>query len=278
MNPVHFLPPSVIGLALAAAAVAIGAPIFSEGLRALRLRRLLRDLREAPLEDAPSGFVHVRGRVVLESPLFGPLSGRPCAGFALGIQGVGGPVEGSVFVRRPFRLQGSGVSARVLGARGVWDMEPGVTLEVAPGDNPSEHVQGLLERVPEAIWWRRSGGTLRLTERALFAQSECHVVGTSRQARALELPAEAELLRTGTDGGAVAVNAGTAAGSGEPDLWVSGGEQLDFLLVSDRPPVIARHAVHPLRPIGIVIGPLLTIGGLFYLASAADYLRAVGRF
>ena len=60
--------------------------------------------------------------------------------------------------------------------------------------------------------------------------------------------------------------------------WLDFGGQPDFLIVSDRPPAMARHGVHPLRPIGIVIGPLLTIGGLFYLASAADYLRAVGRF
>jgi hypothetical protein len=277
MNLVHFVPPSVIGLALAAAAVAIGAPIFSEGLRALRLRRLLRDLRETPFEGTAGGFVHVRGRVALESPLFGPLSGRPCAGFALGIRSAGGPVDSSVSVRRPFRLQGNGVSAHVVGARGHWDLEPSATLDLAPNDTPSQLVQGLLDRVPEARWWRRSGGTLRLTEHALLAGVECHVVGTARPARSLVFVEEAEAVRTGTDDAAVTV-AGAAVEDAPPEVWMTGGEQLDFLIVSDREPALDRYRVHPLRPAGVVIGPLLTIGGLFYLANAADYLRAVGRF
>src|SRR5690349_10070203 len=77
------LHPNGIGLLAAAIAAAGGAPLFGDGLRALRLRRSFAGLRATDLGLASEGFGEVRGRVALESPLFAPLSGKPCAGFRL---------------------------------------------------------------------------------------------------------------------------------------------------------------------------------------------------
>src|SRR5438477_9173993 len=83
------LEPSVMGVALAALTVAGGAPVFGDALRALRLRRHLAALSERPLVGSTTGFVHTRGRVALDTPLFSPLSNRPCAGFQLELLGPG---------------------------------------------------------------------------------------------------------------------------------------------------------------------------------------------
>ena len=80
MDGVLQILPTPAGLTFAAIAVALGAPLFSDGLRALRLRRQLEALRETGLTDSLAGFAHARGRVALDSPLFSPLSGEPCAG------------------------------------------------------------------------------------------------------------------------------------------------------------------------------------------------------
>src|SRR5215470_19020586 len=77
------LEPTVAGAALAAAAVAGGAPLFGDGLRAMRLSACFRRVRESAPGEARTGFVHVHGRAQLESPLFSPLTGRPCAAFRL---------------------------------------------------------------------------------------------------------------------------------------------------------------------------------------------------
>src|SRR5438067_7326834 len=95
--------PHPASLVLAAGAVVIGAPLFSEGLRALRLRRRLTRLQACAPASGLAGLVHVRGRVALESPLFAPLSARPCAGWQLEVHGIGAPVARTAEVRRPFR-------------------------------------------------------------------------------------------------------------------------------------------------------------------------------
>src|SRR2546428_132498 len=92
MDLTRFVHPNAVSLALAAGAVVAGAPLFSEGLRAFRLRRYLRRVCEHALADAPPGFVHVRGTVALESPLFSPLSALPCAGYRLEVSAVGAAI------------------------------------------------------------------------------------------------------------------------------------------------------------------------------------------
>src|SRR6266487_1670405 len=83
MNSGFEFVPTAAGLSFAAAAVAIGAPLFSDGLRAIRLARAFRALEPSSIADAASGLAHVHGQVTLESPMFSPLGGIACAGYRL---------------------------------------------------------------------------------------------------------------------------------------------------------------------------------------------------
>ena len=292
------LEPTAAGAVLAALAVAGGAPLFGDGLRALRLRLGMSRLRERPLAETPTGFVHTRGRVMLDSPLFSPLSGRPCAGFRLEVRGGGTRAHASIEQRRPFRIVSGEISARVLAGSGLWCVSETGRREIEPGQKSSENLESLLEGCPEASVLRRRGLPLSLVEHALLAGRECHVIGTARRARRHELPAELELAGTGTDDEArlrTAMAAGdersAASGRGrfgrerrqpgrpfpdDADLWVDGGA-LDFVQVSDRLPARTDVAVAPWRVLGLALGPALCLGGLLYLARAADQIRAHGR-
>jgi len=290
MGPLHVLP-SPLGLGLAAVAVVLGAPLFSDGLRALRLRRHLRGLRETGLEASTQGFVHTSGRVALESPMFSPLGGEPCAGFQLEIAAEGRPVRRQIEVRRAFRIVDRGVTALVPAAGGTWRLAPTGTRRIAADEPMSAHLAALFDTLPEVAWLRRGGVALQITERALLAGYECHVVGSARATAAVAYAEAAEMLRTGTDEEivttddllAVAAEPVRVRGrSGrvpprEPEVTISTGEHLDFLLVASRAPAAAELHVPAWRPAGVVVGPALTLAGMFYLAAAADFVRAAGR-
>src|SRR5262249_35743807 len=117
------LPASSAGATIAAALVVAGAPLFSAGLRSLRLRRHLRGLEPTDLREDAAGFGLFRGRVALESPLFGPLSGKPCAGYRLEVLGARRMRVATLEDLRPFRLVADDVMARVDADHHVsWDL------------------------------------------------------------------------------------------------------------------------------------------------------------
>jgi hypothetical protein len=285
-----WLHPSAAGLSFAAAAVAAGASIFSDGVRALRLRRLTSRLREVSLARTASGMAHARGTVVLESPLFSPLSQVPCAGYRLEVRGVGTPVARAIEVFRPFRISSAGVSARVGVGRLRWVLSETGAREVTPDQPLTQNLAALLARVPEALWLRRSRVTLRLTERALLEGVECHVVGHLRGSHEAEVVEGMDLARTGTydalqdampaagshrrPSAVARAMARTFPGGSAFDLRIDPGDALGFLLVSDQPPEPRQIAVGGIRIAGVALGPLLTLAGLLYLALAADLLRA----
>jgi hypothetical protein len=276
MFPAIELQTSPAGLVAATAALAAGAPLFSTGLRAARLRRAVRRLREFGVSDLPSGFAHVVGAVALESPLFSPLTGVACAAFRLDVVGQEGALVRFVDGARPFRLIENGRVARVVPEGARFALAERARRTIAPDEPLSENLTTLLERLPEAVWFRRSGGTLTLVERTLVPGATCHVVGTARRAHLLEAAGEIELARTGTDG-VVTVTASPTSHD-EPDLRLDAGDHVDFLLVSDRPPHPADLHVPAWRALGVVVGPALSLLGLLYFAHVADQLRAVGRF
>ena len=300
------LEPTVMGAAFAALAVAGGAPLFTDGLRALRLRRHFAGLSERPLEEAPTGFVRTRGRVVLDGPLFSPISAQPCAGFRIHVEGGrSGPVT-AVEERRTFRIVAGETSARILSGARPWLLSETARRHVEPGETLSENLAAMLRECPEATMLRRQGKPITLVERALLAGSECLVVGFARQSRPYELTEEMELVRTGTDdvvrvlaepappavaGGRVWAEGGSPGPRekrggpfgierrqpgrpfpGDVDLWVDGGGLLDFVLVSDTTPGKEQFALSPWRALGLLLGPALSLGGLLYLAHAADQL------
>ena len=180
--------PTPAGAALAAFAVAGGAPLFGEGLRVLRLRRALAGLKPTDIADAPIGVAYLSGRVALEGPLFGPISGKPCAGFKLEVRGAGGATVNDIEVKRNFRIVDGDRSAQVHGAAGVWEIATSASRTFAAAQPFSENLTHLLAECPEALWLRRQGIAITLVEHALLAGATCHVIGTARQTRAYELP------------------------------------------------------------------------------------------
>ena len=268
--------PTAGGLACAVGAVVAGSPLFSGGLRALRLRHRLGRLGDASASPDGEGFRHLRGTVALESPLFAPLSTRPCAAFRLELRADGAPVAKTVGDQRPFRVVMAGAVARVEAEGCRWALARTAEREVAADEALSGTLARLLEQAPEVQWWRRAGGRLRLTERALLAGSPCHVVGHVRRARAAAAAAETLLERTGTDDVAEVVT--LAAADAGPELSVGPDGLVDFTLVADREPAAADLAVPLRRTLGLLAGPALSLLGLLYLAAAAEALRAAGRF
>src|SRR2546422_481300 len=97
-------------------------------------------------------------------------------------------------------VAGAALAAAAVAGGGPWELAPTSRREVRPGEAVSEHLDALLRRCAEAGWLRGQGRSLTLTERALLAGAECHVIGQARAARPYELPVQAELVRTGTDG------------------------------------------------------------------------------
>jgi hypothetical protein len=310
-----FLQPTVAGAAFAALAVAGGAPWFSDGLRTLRLRRQFQNLSERPLDQEPVGFVHTRGRVLLDSPLFSPLTGKPCAGYRLELQGGTGGRTTVAEERRPFRIVSGSTSARVMAGSARWVVSETGRREVEPDEPLSENLEALLKRCAEFAVLRQRHIPMVLTERALFSGAEGHVVGYARHARPYEVPPELELMRTGTDD-VVQMVTGRAQEAvdfeadgyefapepetprparstgpfgierrapgrpfpGDVNLWVDGGGLLDFVLISDGPPAGQDLVVSRWRQLGLMLGPALSMSGLLYLAHAADQLRNQGRF
>jgi hypothetical protein len=276
MDLTQLVHPTAGGLACAIGAVVAGAPLFSDGLRSLRLRRHSAGLAERPLADGLAGFVHVSGTVALESPMFAPLSAAPCAGFQLEVHTIGAPIVKTVEQRRPFRVAGREASARLESTDGRWALPATAEREVAADEPLTGSLARLLGQVPEALWWRRAGGRLRLVERALLAGSPCHVVGFARCAHPLEQPAALEYMRTGTDATfEVALASATAQGC---DLWLGPGEFLDLLFISDRAPAAGELVTPAWRALGVMAGPGLSLFGLLYLAAAVGQLRTLGHF
>jgi hypothetical protein len=313
-----FIQPTIAGAAFAALAVAGGAPLFSDGLRTFRLRRQFQNLDERPLDEEPVGFVHTSGRVLLDSPLFSPLTGKPCAGFRLDVEGSGAARSTLVEERRAFRLVSGETSARVMAASGRWVVSETGRREVEPDEVLSENLEALIKRSVECTLLRQRHAPIVLVEHALFSGAESHVVGYARHARPYELPPELELMRTGTDDVVQMVAGRTreaadlepeieappddvpSAGPsrkgisrgpfgierrtpgrpfpGDVDLWMDGGGLLDFVLISDAPPATEQLTVSRWRQLGILLGPAISLSGLIYLAHAADQLRSQGRF
>lgn len=278
MDLTLFTHPTAGGLAGAVGAVVAGAPLFSDGLRALRLRRRLRRLGPASAPERADGFRRLAGTVALESPLFAPLSARPCAAFRLELRAEGAPIAKTVGDERPFRVVTKDTVAHVEADGACWALPQTAEREVAAAEALNGTLTRLLERAPEVRAWRRAGGRLRLTERALVAGAACHVVGHAQLVRAAAPPLEAEtvLLRTGTDD--VPQTLSFAPVDPGPELWVGPDGLVDFTFVSDHEPAAGELAVPRWRTLGLLAGPALSLFGLLYLAAAADALRALGRF
>lgn len=269
------LPVTALGLLAAITCVLAGGPMFAAGRRALRLRRVLGSLEEKPLESDASGWVLVRGRVALASPLFAPLSGKRCAGYELDVSGERSRVGGIVAERRPFQLECGASSASVSPDGAQWRAP--VTGERTLGATEAlpERLTALLEKNAEIRWLRDRRVPLRIVERALESGSEVTVLAVARMEQSDAHAETLELAATGTDDGLATTLTSGETGSA-PELWLAGDEGTGPHVFAERPDVRAlRPSVWRVALVGA--GPALTLSGLLYLAWAATPLVA-GRF
>ncbi len=264
--------PTPAGLAVAATCVAAGIPCALEGWRVWRLSRALGGIRRVAVADAHEGFAHLAGKVVLESPLFAPLSGAACAAYRLEFVDPHGVTVASHSECRPFGVLDGDAVAHVEPGRAQLDFAVTTTREALEREALSENVEAILARSPEAQWLRRNG-SVRLVETSLVAGGFCHVVGRVRH-REEAVRVEQEWLRTGTDD--VAIGGETTLSGAE--VWVDEGGADGFLLVSDRSPEERALRLPRWRALGLVAGPALTIAGLVYLAHLAEQLRGARGF
>ena len=287
------LPVSALLLLLAAVAVVAGAPLFAAGWRALRMRRAAAGLAVVPLDGEAAGLVTLQGRVALESPMFAPLSGRPCAGFTLEVAGDGMRVGASMSELRAFRLVGEQATARVVVDHTVWHGAVTERRTIAPLEALPERLAGLLEQSAEVRWLRDQRVALQLTERALEVGAEVFVTGVARgsgvaqvergQAQVFAMVESIELAATGTDGMAWTVgdigdigDKGNRSSRREPELWIESGEPLGQLLVTPEAPAPAVVAPPLWKLTLMLLGPAFTLAGLLYLARVVAPL-IVGR-
>jgi hypothetical protein len=248
---------------LAVLCVVVGGPWFADGLRALRARRALRALPGAAGARMAGGPLHLHGRVALESPMFAPLSGRPCASWELHLRDERGMFAGRANEARDFRLVLEDGALQVP-AESEWRL--GVTGERTFGSpaEMSEHLLALLERSAELRWLTARGSAVTVAERALYAGAEAHVLGVGMRG-AVTAHEPVALARTGTD---------DIAWHDEPQVTVGDGQlvpcaDLDRCIVSDHALEPRRLAPPLWRAHGVLFGPALALAGLLELAGFA---------
>jgi hypothetical protein len=258
------------------ACVVAGGPLFAGGLRALRLRRLLSGLLPSASAPGSLGFVRLSGHVALESPLFSPLSQRPCAGYQLEVRAADGSVAGRVGEHRGFKLVSDGCDAFVEAAGGEWDMPVTAERAVAAGEQVSANMAALLDRDVTLRWLRAHRAPMRIVERSVEAGTHVEVLGHARAAEAGTIIEDGEMLAaTGTDGAAFA--AALSRTAERPSLRIAAADPLDLRVIATGDADPMRLAPPRWRTLGAVLGPILSLAGLLYLAHAAESTIA-GRF
>jgi hypothetical protein len=269
-----FVPVTPAAMLAAVGCVIAGGPWFADGLRALRQRRALAELRagrDTPLGEGP---VTARGAVVLASPLFAPLSGRPCAGYVLELASLSTALVGRVSDTRAFRLATSEGIAEIDAAGARWDLSVSMERTIDSVSELSENLVGQLSSTPEMCWLVQRGGPLVLRERALLAGATAVVLGVARHLSVPMTVHTVELERTGTDDASwiVNVNASAAASSATPAWSIGAAEPFEHCIVSDGAPDSGPVPPKAWRLLGAVLGPVLSLAGLLMLAEAAGHV------
>ena len=269
-----FIPVTPAAMLAAVACVIAGGPWFADGLRALRQRRALALLRASVDAPAGEGPATARGAVVLASPLFAPLSGRPCAGYVLEVSSLSTALVGRVSDTRAFRLATRDGLAEVAGAEALWDLCVGTECTISSVSELSSNLTVLLASTPELRWLVARGGPLVLRERALLAGASAIVLGVATRLAAPAMVQTFELARTGTDDGAwgADTHASMASTPATPVWSIGPAEPFERCIVSDGAPDAGRFAPPAWRLLGTVLGPALSLAGLLMLAEAAGHV------
>ena len=270
MEPFLSIPLTPGGVLIAALLVVAGAPLFARGRAAWNLRWRLARLATEPLVPEAEGVVRARGRVVLDGPLFAPLSGQPCAGYELYARGSGSAVGGVVRDLRQFRLEGELASALVSPMHSEWHLPVTGRRVLAAGEKLPERLRPLLESRAEIRWLMERGVALEVVERALCAGAEVSVLAVAQTERAESVMVEEELAATGTDGAFAAPRLVPGPDPAGPQLKLVTNSDLERGHVF-ADPADARHDGPPAWQVMLLfVGPALSFAGLLYLAQLAE--------
>ncbi len=262
------IPVSPAGMLAAVAFVIAGGPLFADGLRALRQRRALSGLSVASPAAGLEGLVRVAGTVALESPLFSPLSQKPCAGYRLEVHATDSAIAGQVGQQRGFRLVTGGPDAFVEPAGAAWCLPVTAERDVRAGEAVSANMAALLEGDATLRWLRDRRAPMRIVERSLAAGAHVEVIGYAHTLAAEPEEAHELLAATGTDGLSWAVAAPEKRE--RPNLRLSSAEPVGLHVVADGDASPRRFVPGAWRTLGLVAGPLLSLAGLVYLVHAAE--------
>ncbi len=269
------IPVTMSGMLAAVALVIAGGPLFAGGLRAMRQRRLLKRLSPSVAENGLEGFVRLEGTVALESPLFSPLSQRPCAGYRLEVHARDSSAGGAVGQQRGFRLVGERCDAFVEPSAAAWAMPVTAEREVPAGEQVSANMAALLEGDAILRWLRDRRAAMRIVERSIEAGARVEVVGYAHTVAVEAEAAHEALAATGTDGFSWAIE--TPSRRERPPLRLGAHEPLGLHVVADGSTDPVRFAAPAWRMVGLLLGPLCSLAGLVYLVQAAGAALG-GRF
>ena len=270
MEPFIFIPLTPGGVLLAAVCVIAGAPLFARGRAAWNLRWRLARLATEPLAPDAHGVVRARGRVVLEGPLFAPLSGLPCAGYELYARGSGSSVTGVVRDLRQFRLEGEAASALVSPMHSDWHLPVTGRRVVAADEKLPERLRTLLESRAEIRWLRERGVALEVVERALCAGADVSVLAVAEASHAETVVIEEELEATGTDGAFSGPRLVPGPEPAGPQLKLITNPELERAHVF-ADPADARYEGPPAWQVLLMfLGPALSFAGLLYLVQLVE--------
>jgi hypothetical protein len=270
MEHLFSIPLTPGGVILATLCVLAGAPLFARGRAAWNLRWRLARLATEPLVPESQGVVRARGRVLLDGPLFAPLSGLPCAGFELYVRGSGSAVGGVVRDLRQFRLEGEATTALVSPMNADWHLPETARRIVAVDERLPERLSTLLDTRAEIRWLRERGVALELVERSLCAGAEVSVLAVAQTQVSESYQVEEELAATGTDGGFSAPRLVPGPEAEGPQLKLVTNGDLERAHVFADPADARYEGPSTWQVLLLFLGPALSFAGLLYLAQLAE--------
>jgi hypothetical protein len=230
-------------------------------------------LATEPLVPESQGVVRARGRVLLDGPLFAPLSGLPCAGFELYVRGSGSAVGGVVRDLRQFRLEGEVTTALVSPMNADWHLPETARRIVAVDERLPERLSTLLDTRAEIRWLRERGVALELVERALCAGAEVSVLAVAQTQVSESYQVEEELAATGTDGGFSAPRLVPGPEAEGPQLKLVTNGELERAHVFADPADARYEGPSTWQVLLLFLGPALSFAGLLTQVIPEQFLR-----
>ena len=244
--------------------------VFTRGFRDLRVFRLIRDTPTAKIRSMAMGLVEINGEAETRSLVAAPFSGRRCAYWQVEIA-----IRGKNNTWNTVHRNSSGQPFFVRDETGLAMVYPKgadcrinfAIEETCPGINlPSPYSEYLRDNVSATKWlWRLS--MLRFRERTLEEGQRVYVLGSAMSKPQVLVVSDGEgMAATGTDGDSWSGQ--VQQRSQEAIAVVRRGENEPVFIISQTPERDLAVMLGLKGWVELVGGPLLAIGGLWYLLAS----------